>query len=589
MVINNVLIKKKHANFILGLVYLIPVLLVFWFMNAFYVNVPYWDEWSLVPFFETIANGSVNFEDFFTQHNEHRILFPRIIFAALSFASNLNLYLHIFFSLFIVVITFLSIHKLTVIDRIKGEKKFLYILFNVLSCFLLFSLIQYENWLWGFQVAWFLINACVVISVLIIVAARNLSANIRLLLSGLCCIVASFSSAHGLLSWLALIPSVLSLEGNTNRRIARLGVWITLFMVCFVIYTYGYQKPGHHPDTLFFLKNPLISGRYLLTIIGYPLGKTLFLSQAIGFLILLSFLFFNLYCLKNYKSKLTLHAIPWLSIGWFAALFAAMTTVGRSGFGVEQAMASRYTSVLILLSVSILQLYRLFLSHHHIENTKNNKLYSRIIPIFLISIFVTFFLSTNIHAISEAKQISVSRRFGKTCLELVEFLDKSIDNASNNCINYIYPNTEHLKDYANKLEEIGFREFPENIVFQEQTLETHGYIDITGKTKSIMELYKSDTLQMAGWAILPKRTQQPKLVFISYDDEHSFFAYAIIKLDRPDVEKALKSSLYRKSGWETSVPLKNIPLGEHTIHAWVYGRELKKFIKLNNEINVKIS
>lgn len=568
------------------IIYFLPVALVFWFMNTFYVNVPFWDEWSLIPFFEKIANGSANFADFFSQHNEHRMLFPKMIFTALSFPFDLNLYIYIFFSLSIVVLTFISIHKITNLG-IVNENKYTSHIFNILNCFFLFSLIQYENWLWGFQIAWFFINACVVISVVILVIAKKLNPNIRFLLSGLCCVIASFSSAHGLLSWLALIPSVLSIEGNTNKKIKRLGIWMALFIVCFIIYTIGYQKPGHHPDILFFLKHPLISGGYILTIIGFPLGTSLLLSQLIGLFILLSFSFFNFYCLRNYKSEFTLYAVPWLSIGWFATLFAGMTTVGRSGFGVEQAMASRYTSVLILLSISCVNLYRLFISHN-IKDISITKIYVIPIRIFLSSILIIFFISSNSHAIAEAHNISLSRRTGKTCLEVVKFLDQSFNDLSNSCLNLLYPNAARLKDYAKKLEKIGFREFPKNIVFQDAALKSHGYIDIPRKTEKLLTFSKNDTLKIVGWAILPEKKQQPNVVLISYDNQNSFFSSGNVRLDRPDVAKAFNSSLYRKSGWEANVSLKTIPLGEHFIKVWVYDQDFKQFIKLNGQVKINI-
>jgi hypothetical protein len=48
--------------------------------------------------------------------------------------------------------------------------KGLFHLANILTCMLVFSLVQWENWLWGFQIAWFLINACVAIAICLAVA-----------------------------------------------------------------------------------------------------------------------------------------------------------------------------------------------------------------------------------------------------------------------------------------------------------------------------------------------------------------------------------------------------------------------------------
>ena len=40
-----------------------------------------WDEWDSIDFFDRLRQGTVTFHDFIRQHNEHRILFPRLVFA----------------------------------------------------------------------------------------------------------------------------------------------------------------------------------------------------------------------------------------------------------------------------------------------------------------------------------------------------------------------------------------------------------------------------------------------------------------------------------------------------------------------------
>src|SRR5436189_3578557 len=48
------------------------------------VDVPFWDQWDgTAPLFEKMAAGTLRFADFFAQHNEHRLLFPRLIFFGL--------------------------------------------------------------------------------------------------------------------------------------------------------------------------------------------------------------------------------------------------------------------------------------------------------------------------------------------------------------------------------------------------------------------------------------------------------------------------------------------------------------------------
>jgi hypothetical protein len=62
-----------------------PPLLIGFLIFRDGVDTPFWDEWDrTAPLFEKMAAGTLGFADFFAQHNEHRILFPRLIFFGLT-------------------------------------------------------------------------------------------------------------------------------------------------------------------------------------------------------------------------------------------------------------------------------------------------------------------------------------------------------------------------------------------------------------------------------------------------------------------------------------------------------------------------
>ncbi|HAN73960.1 MAG TPA: hypothetical protein DCQ63_06465 [Planktothrix sp. UBA8402] len=86
--------------------YLIPILVVTGFIIYFGVNVPFYDQWVVPALLEKTATGTLQFKDLFELHNNHRILFPRLIFIALGFISSWNIKLELFFSLCLAIITF---------------------------------------------------------------------------------------------------------------------------------------------------------------------------------------------------------------------------------------------------------------------------------------------------------------------------------------------------------------------------------------------------------------------------------------------------------------------------------------------------
>ncbi|MDJ0674190.1 MAG: hypothetical protein QNJ36_02110 [Calothrix sp. MO_167.B42] len=582
MLKNNFVLYKKRL--FLFFIYFIPVILVLWYVAKFSVNVPFWDEWALVHFFEKFAAGNVNFSDFFAQHNEHRIFFPRIFFLIIGFSSKWDTRLEMYFSIFLTIVSFWIIY--TISSNSQTRDKIFHVI-NIATCFLIFSLAQHENWLWGFQITWFLINTCVIIAIFFLVIPKKIKIHQRIIISAICCFVASFSSAQGLLSWIALIPTIAFVEGSERQKKGRVILWIILFLLSVAIYQIGYAKLSYHPDIFFFVKEPLIAINYLLTILAMPIARQLFPIWIIGLFLLLNWLFVNIYCLKNYQSKFTHDAAPWLSLGWFAVLFALMTTVGRSGFGVEQAMSSRYTSISLLLIVSLLQIWRLLIYHEHFFVVK--KRYINSAYIFLVGILTTIFIANSVDMIHMGKADWLRKTTGKSCLEVIHFIDtKSIAAQPNNCLQSLQPDPVNLKKEAEMLQRLGFREFPKDITFTTQPKKNYGYIDIPPTTDNALMLQRSGNIKLFGWAILPNSREQPKIVFLSYGDRQLFFANAVVELGRSDIEKSLNSSLYKNSGWKVELSLKSLPLGETVIKAWVYDPDNKQFVKLNGEPKIKV-
>src|SRR5438046_7390687 len=73
------------------LIFASPLLIgVLIFKNG--VDFPVLDEWDgTAPLFEKMTDGTLGIADFFAQHNEHRIFFPRLIFFALGRLTHWNI------------------------------------------------------------------------------------------------------------------------------------------------------------------------------------------------------------------------------------------------------------------------------------------------------------------------------------------------------------------------------------------------------------------------------------------------------------------------------------------------------------------
>ena len=564
------IINKCNKLLLNGLIYSIVIIISLWLVENLGVNVPVWDQWELVSLLEKAATSRASFGDFFAQHNEHRLVFPKLIFVSLAFITNWNIKYELYFSVLLTLVTFGAIYYTASISekRVGDRSNFLN---NIITCVLIFSLVQYENWLWGFQLAWFLINTCLVVAVLIIRLSTNHPP--RLYFAAIPCVVASFSSAHGLLTWLAVIPSIIAIKGNSKYRKVRVISWLLLFAGTCAVYFIGYHKPASHPSLFSFLRKPFIAGKYFFTILGTPIVRQEFLSPTIGIIIFALFLFAVVRSLHQAQNKLSLNpqVAAWVSIGLFSLLFACMTTVGRSGFGVEQAMASRYTTSAILLIVATVQLYSL-------TSQRSS---------FIAGIMTGLFLINSGDAIASASSMQAQKYSSATCLELVSLIDKP-DQSVNDCLLNLYPDANVVRERANTLARLGLRQSSSELEFVAKPTKTYGFIDSPATNQTFTIVRKATEVKLDGWAVLRDSREQPKLVLLSYGNQKSFFTTTMVNLPSPDVAQELKSSRYEQVRWTVNISPKFLPLGETKIKAWVYDPANKRLIKLNGEPKIKV-
>ena len=312
------------------------------------VDIPYWDEWELADLVYKMHLGTLHIADLWAQHNEHRMLFPNLIVLALARFGGWHPDREQFVSLSILVLTQIGVVAL----MRRTDRSTIGAFAALAASVLLFGLWQWENLGWGFQTAWFLCNACVVGTVVLL--ARPQRRVLHVVLALALAVIASFSSSQGLVVWAAGAAALL-LSGRRGARV--LLVWIPAGIVSYGVYRYGMfaVDDGH----LNIATHPLAAVRYILAYCGAPLARWsgARASMIAGFMGLLALAFFFI---SDVRSPLRLHRLArnagWYALASYPVLCAIATSAGRAGFGVEQGLASRYTSIGGLLWISIVGL-----------------------------------------------------------------------------------------------------------------------------------------------------------------------------------------------------------------------------------------
>jgi hypothetical protein len=332
---------SKNVNYLQYLIILfILAPLGVWalFINYFGVNVPYWDEWEIVKLVKNFSENNLQIPDLFAQHNEHRIFFPNLIMIALSEISRLNTQWFIYFSFFLLSLILLLLY---LIFRARFKDIPLSLIWFVPISWFVFNFAQTDLMFWGYELS---ISLCIFgffAALYCLDKCEDLDKwLIFALLGG---ILSTFSFFNGLLVWpIGFIFICLTKKSKVKILI----VWSLFALLSYGVFFYNWVYPSHHPSMFYMFQNPISSLEYFIVSVGCPLLRSNTIWTYILGCIVLSFYIMTIfYIIKN---RLYRENALYLSLMLFSLGSSFMLTVGRSGFGVDQATASRYISFTLL-------------------------------------------------------------------------------------------------------------------------------------------------------------------------------------------------------------------------------------------------
>ena len=365
-------LRKKIFSYLL---YFCPFIFYILIIRHYGVNVFYWDEVdTIIGLLKDYVNHSLSLASLWQQHNEHRILFPSMLEIFILSLTHADVKAEMYFnSLLILGVAIILLLYGAVFRKINP-------IFFLPVPFILFDPIQWENSLWGFQLAFFLVIFSFVVSIYLLQLSifKNQT---YIIPSILFAFIGAFSSLQGLLTWLiGGIAIMITLKSQRTTRIFLIGVfWILSTLASFYLYFHGWHHPGYHPSILYPISHPRQSATYFLASVGNSLGANLTISCVFGIILLLG------YSLALKRTLLHRELFFPACLILFALLFDAMITFGRSGFGPGQALSSRYTSFNLL---GIAGLYIILIDYlFRIQDTKAT-IFSRAGTILFFFIFI---------------------------------------------------------------------------------------------------------------------------------------------------------------------------------------------------------
>ncbi|HCF30335.1 MAG TPA: hypothetical protein DEV81_24765 [Cyanobacteria bacterium UBA11049] len=577
--------SDKILKFISFSLAILPAIFLGILIFMYGVNSPYWDQWVVGNLFIKFHSRSLSFSDLFDQQNESRLFFPRLIFISLAYLTHWDVRYEFWVIFLLACIVSANIYCLSNLTVSGSTLKKL--LLATISNLLIFSPIQYENWLWGIQIVVFVPIVC--LTTCILVAYSGLSARAKFLICMCLSTVSTYSYANGILCWVLALP-VLTLKSRKELAKNRwlLFIWIISFVINAVAYFYNYQKPSYHPSCLEALKHPQQAIHYFLSFLGAPLAfgsdiEPLTAAPIIGLALILLFLASSFYVLKKASSSnLLLLLAGWLTIGWYTIISDIITTLGRVGFGVEQSLSSRYMTFSVYLTISLVYIITIVaerLKNKNYLGADTKKIIAQF-PVFLMTIILVLHLQSSVYGVQLMSQSRSDRLQRKSCLLFMNVLPQE-------CLaKRVFPVLPILKETAPALDKLGYlhpallKTNKIQDIKVESNLSSHyGYFDKL--TKANKDVYVA-----SGWAVLPEREETADLVVLTYKKvEGEPIIFAIVdtfNIVRQDVAKAFKKQSYSNSGWEKSFDSSQMPSGSLKVEAWAFNSDSGKAFHLNS-------
>jgi len=329
---------------------LIPLLILILNVAKYNVDVPFWDQWNFVPLLGKSYEQGVTLSDLWGQHNEHRLLFPRLIMLGLAHASRYN----IVWELVVIIILAAAIFTLLWRQFSKTIRAFGYSGFPwavPVFSLLVFSLGQSENWLWGWQIQIFL-NVLAAIAGFVLLGGRTFRWGKFWWALGLG-ILATYSFANGLIFWpLGFLALILAPPKSKRHKALALSAWAvaTIGVAASYLFQFRYESPSGKPWT-HFLNHPGEYLQYLFKYLGRPVINYEEYALAIGFIGLLLFGSFSFLLFRKKHGEVQA-ILPFFLFGLYSIGCGLLTGIGRVGFGSVQAMSGRYVPFSMLIWIS---------------------------------------------------------------------------------------------------------------------------------------------------------------------------------------------------------------------------------------------
>ena len=176
----------------------VPAALMWHYVTRNWISIPFWDEWFTPGNqFASWCRGTLTLQELFSQHNESRKFFPRLLYLALAKFGGWDVRKEM--TVLFLTVCLLGGLLFRLLRRTPGASTVSALTAWAVMMFLCFSPVQFENFLWGIQLEAFFPG--IALAAIAVVNLSDLSFRTKSLANLLLAFAATYTYANGIILW----------------------------------------------------------------------------------------------------------------------------------------------------------------------------------------------------------------------------------------------------------------------------------------------------------------------------------------------------------------------------------------------------
>jgi hypothetical protein len=550
----------------------LPAICAIYMMWTHWVPVPFWDEWD-TPGAQLASyyRGTLTFTELCSQHNEHRLLFPRLVWLPMAIVFGWDVRHGMVLTFCFVCLGAAGLYQLLRSSNgPAASRAFVFGLMNLV----LFSPRQYETFLVGAQGQTFVPTFMLVLALIVNLSGRSLRT--KTIVNAALAHVSTFSFGNGMLVWLLAFPlETQSADVPANRPRQRI-LWRAVYILAAVLSVASYFISYRHPSTTPPLVSPIaqLPGfvRFVLVWVGslFNMGAPVLCGAIVLFIFggLVTAALWQIRRTGTWRSH-----YPWLVLGCYALISGCVAAIARLGFDYSMAGDARYTAFSAFLYVAVLGL-----GFSVYTGMKPRALTARIaLSAAVISLVVTL----AIWAITFKKERHLLRIFIPAWEHSLLVMRWSVAIPQNPEIGLLTP--DPLQQTVGTIRTLAENDALRprlvsqrlaNAINERPNTDAASAGTLDGAT-----LEASGHLTFQGWARLPDQDRPADCVVLGFEtSDGGWKPFCVFETggNRPDVARTLGSGALARAGFSGRVDAASLPRGEIILKAWAIDLEKER-------------